>query len=30
VERAFGLRPTPLEDTLDATVTWYEQWLSRP
>lgn len=28
-ERAFGMAPTPLEETLDATVTWYEQWLSR-
>ncbi|WP_309058549.1 NAD-dependent epimerase/dehydratase family protein [Streptomyces sp.] len=29
-EQAFGTRPTPLEETLDATVTWYEQWLARP
>lgn len=28
-ERAFGVTPTPLEETVDATVTWYEQWLSR-
>ncbi|CAL9644609.1 NAD-dependent epimerase/dehydratase family protein [Streptomyces sp. enrichment culture] len=28
-ERAFGARPTPLEETLDATVTWYEQWAAR-
>ncbi|MET7295813.1 SDR family oxidoreductase [Streptomyces griseoloalbus] len=28
-ERTFGIRPTPLDRTLDATVTWYEQWLSR-
>ncbi|MFH8448028.1 NAD-dependent epimerase/dehydratase family protein [Streptomyces fungicidicus] len=29
-ERAFGVRPTPLEETVDATVTWYERLLSRP
>ncbi|MFD8523627.1 NAD-dependent epimerase/dehydratase family protein [Streptomyces capillispiralis] len=28
-EQAFGVRPAPLEETVDATVTWYEQWLSR-
>ncbi|MFF1276778.1 NAD-dependent epimerase/dehydratase family protein [Streptomyces marokkonensis] len=27
-ERTFGVRPTPLEQTVDATVGWYEQWLS--
>ncbi|RDD91123.1 SDR family oxidoreductase [Streptomyces parvulus] len=28
-ERFFGVSPTPLAETLDATVTWYEQWLAR-
>lgn len=27
-ERTFGTTATPLEDTVDATVTWYEQWLA--
>ncbi|WP_395576330.1 NAD-dependent epimerase/dehydratase family protein [Streptomyces sp. BK79] len=27
-ERAFGLAPRSLEDTVDATVTWYEEWLA--
>ncbi|GGX01398.1 epimerase [Streptomyces malachitofuscus] len=27
-ERVFGMAPTPLEVTVDATVTWYEQWLT--
>ncbi len=27
-ERTFGTAATPLEDTVDATVTWYEQWLA--
>ncbi|KOT97890.1 MULTISPECIES: NAD-dependent epimerase/dehydratase family protein [Streptomyces] len=26
-ERYFGAAPTPLADTVDATVTWYEAWL---
>lgn len=26
-ERRFGVAPTPLADTVEATVTWYEQWL---
>ncbi|MCQ4201732.1 NAD-dependent epimerase/dehydratase family protein [Streptomyces coelicoflavus] len=26
-ERFFGVTPTPLEDTVDATVAWYEAWL---
>ncbi|MFF0536054.1 SDR family oxidoreductase [Streptomyces coelicoflavus] len=26
-ERFFGVAPTPLADTVDATVTWYEAWL---
>ncbi|MET9994024.1 SDR family oxidoreductase [Streptomyces mutabilis] len=26
-ERTFGAAPTPLTDTVDATVTWYEEWL---
>jgi nucleoside-diphosphate-sugar epimerase len=26
-ERYFGVAPTPLEDTVDATVAWYEAWL---
>ncbi|KFG77093.1 NAD-dependent epimerase/dehydratase family protein [Streptomyces mutabilis] len=26
-ERTFGAAPTPLADTVDATVTWYEEWL---
>ncbi|MFE1205708.1 NAD-dependent epimerase/dehydratase family protein [Streptomyces sp. NPDC058762] len=26
-ERFFGVAPTPLEDTVDATVAWYEAWL---
>ncbi|MFF9046034.1 SDR family oxidoreductase [Streptomyces parvulus] len=28
-EQFFGVSPTPLAETLDATVTWYEQWLAR-
>lgn len=28
-ERAFGMAPTPLEETVDETVAWYGQWLSR-
>ncbi|MFF7607824.1 NAD-dependent epimerase/dehydratase family protein [Streptomyces parvulus] len=28
-ERFFGVSATPLAETLDATVTWYEQWLAR-
>ncbi|RSS93308.1 NAD-dependent epimerase/dehydratase family protein [Streptomyces sp. WAC02707] len=27
-ERAFGAVPTPLADTVDATVAWYEEWLT--
>ncbi|MFE0204082.1 NAD-dependent epimerase/dehydratase family protein [Streptomyces sp. NPDC058985] len=27
-ERFFAVAPTPLADTLDATVTWYEAWLA--
>ncbi|MFJ7071875.1 NAD-dependent epimerase/dehydratase family protein [Streptomyces sp. NPDC098781] len=27
-EQAFGVTPTPLADTIDATVTWYEQLLA--
>ncbi|MEV7222965.1 NAD-dependent epimerase/dehydratase family protein [Streptomyces sp. NPDC093681] len=26
-ERFFGVAPTPLEHTVDATVAWYEEWL---
>ncbi|MFC8222123.1 SDR family oxidoreductase [Streptomyces sp. NPDC057362] len=26
-ERFFGVAPTPLRDTVDATVAWYEEWL---
>ncbi|AQS71148.1 SDR family oxidoreductase [Streptomyces pactum] len=26
-ERSFGMAPKPLADTVDATVTWYEEWL---
>ncbi|MGV9452601.1 NAD-dependent epimerase/dehydratase family protein [Streptomyces sp. NPDC003635] len=28
-ERAFGAAPTPLAETIDATVAWYAQWLGR-
>ncbi|MEU9733809.1 NAD-dependent epimerase/dehydratase family protein [Streptomyces sp. NPDC048002] len=28
-ERAFGAAPTPLAETLDATVRWYAEWLGR-
>ncbi|MFE8922651.1 NAD-dependent epimerase/dehydratase family protein [Streptomyces rochei] len=27
-ERTFGAVPTPLADTVDATVAWYEEWLT--
>jgi nucleoside-diphosphate-sugar epimerase len=28
-ERAFGTAPTPLAETIDATVAWYAEWLGR-
>ncbi|MCL7425607.1 SDR family oxidoreductase [Streptomyces sp. YS415] len=28
-ERAFGATPTPLAETIDATVAWYAEWLGR-
>jgi nucleoside-diphosphate-sugar epimerase len=28
-ESAFGVAPTPLGDTLDATLAWYGEWLAR-
>ncbi|MET7599210.1 NAD-dependent epimerase/dehydratase family protein [Streptomyces sp. NPDC004082] len=28
-EQAFGVRPTPLADALDATLAWYGEWLAR-
>lgn len=28
-EQAFGVAPTPLDRTLDATLAWYGQWLAR-
>lgn len=28
-ERAFGAAPTPLAETIDATVAWYAEWLGR-
>jgi nucleoside-diphosphate-sugar epimerase len=26
--RAFGVAPTPLADTVDATLAWYGEWLA--